>query len=120
MVISRFLMKNGLTHRVATHKAQRSPGEVRVEALSHLEVQVPRANNPSRHQGYVLNMDQMPIYHAMDQDVTIDFVGARTVNMRSAANDGQRVTIAVTVAASGRRVPSMVVFKGELLLIVLK
>ena len=120
MVISRFLMKYGLTHRVATHKAQRSPGEVRAEAISHLEVQVPQVNDPSRHQGYVLNMDQMPIYHAMDQDVTIDFVGARTVNMRSAANDGQRVTVAVTVAASGRRVPSMVVFKGELLLIVLK
>ena len=92
MAISRFLMKNGLTHRVATHKAQRSPGEVRAEAISHLEVQVPQVNDPSRHQGYVLNMDQMPIYHAMDQDVTIDFVGARTVNMRSAANNGQRVT----------------------------
>ena len=97
MAISRFLMKNGLTHRVATHKAQRAPGEVRVEALSHLEVQVPRANDPSCHQDFVLNMDQTPVYHAMDQDVTIDFVGARTINMRSTANDGQRITVAVTV-----------------------
>jgi len=120
MAISRFLMKNGLTQRVATHKAQRAPGEVRVEALSHLEVQVPRANDPSRHQDFVLNMDQTPVYHAMDQDVTIDFVGARTINMRSTANDGQRVTVAVTVAASGRRVPSMVVFKGEFIFIVSK
>ena len=56
----------------------------------------------------------------MDQDVTIDFVGVRTVNMRSTANDGQRVTVAVTVAASGRRVPSMVVFKGEFIFIVSK
>ena len=120
MAISRFLVKNGLTHRVATHKTQRAPGEVRAEALSHLKVQVPRANDPSRHQDYVLNMDQTPVYHAMDQDVTIDFVGARTVNMRSAANDGQRVTVAVTVAASERRVSSMVVFKGEFVLIVSK
>ena len=120
MAISRFLVKNGLTHRLATHKAQRAPGEVRAEALSHLEVQVPRANDPSRHQDFVLNMDQTPVYHAMDQDVTIDFVGVRTVNLRSAANDGQRVTVAVTVAASGRRVPSMVVFKGEFVSIVNK
>jgi hypothetical protein len=34
MAISRFLIKNGLTHHVATHKAQRAPGEVRAEALS--------------------------------------------------------------------------------------
>ena len=118
MAISRFLANNHLTHRLATHKAQRAPGEVRAEALSHLEVQVPRANDPSRHQDYVLNMDQTPVYHAMDQDVTIDWVGARTINMRSTANDGQRVTVAVTVAASGRRVPSMVVFKGEFVSIV--
>ena len=120
MAISRFLVKNGLTHRVATHKAQRAPGEVHAEALSHLEVQVPRANDPSRHQDFVLNMDKTPVYHAMDQDVTIDFVGVRTVNMRLTANDGQRVTVAVTVAASGRRVPSMVVFKGEFIFIVSK
>ena len=76
MVISCFLTKNGLTHRVATHKAQRLPGEVRAAALSHLEVQVPRANNPLRYQDYVLNMDQTPVYHSMDQDYTIDYVGA--------------------------------------------
>ena len=33
MAISRFLAKNNMTHRVATHKAQRCPGEVREEAL---------------------------------------------------------------------------------------
>ena len=44
-------------------------------------------------------MDQTPIYHAMDQDVTIDFVGAHTINMRSTANDGQLVTVAVTVTS---------------------
>ena len=65
-------------------------------------------------------MDQTPAYMAMDQEVTIDFVGAQTVNMRSAANDSQRVTVAVTLAASGRRIPSMVVFKGEFVFIVLK
>ena len=114
MAISRFLATNRLTHRVATHKAQRAPGEVRAEALAHLEVQVPRANDPSRHQDFVMNMDQTPIYHSMEGDKTIDAVGAKTVNLRSAANDGQRVTVAVIVTASGRRVESMIVFKGEL------
>jgi hypothetical protein len=104
MAISRFLTNNHLTHRVATHKAQRSPGEVRTEALSHLEVQVPRANDLCRHQDYVLNMDQTPCYHSMDGDITIDYVGVRTVNMRSAANDGQRITVAVTITASGRSI----------------
>ena len=58
-------------------------------------------------------MDQTPVYHSMEHNVTIDVVGARTINMRSAANNGQRVTVAATITASGRRVESMIVFKGK-------
>ncbi len=113
MVISRFLARNRLTHRVATHKAQREPGEVRGEALAHLEVQVPQVNDACCHQDFIMNMDQTLVYHSMGQKVTINFVGARTVNLRSSANDSQRVTVAVTITASGKRLTSMVVFKGE-------
>ena len=113
MSVSRFLTRNQLTHRVATHKAQRCPGEVRDEALAYLEVQVPRVNDSCRHQDFILNMDQTPVYQAMDEGVTIDFVGARTVNLRTSANDSQRVTVAVTIAASGKQLKSMIVFKGE-------
>ncbi len=113
MAISRFFARNRLTHHVATHKAQREPGEVRGEALAHLEVQVPRVNDACRHQDFILNMDQTLVYHSMGQEVTINFVGARTVNLRTSANDSQRVTVAVTITASGKRLTSMVVFKGE-------
>jgi hypothetical protein len=113
MVVSRFLARNQLTHRVATHVAQRCPGEVRIEALAHLEVQVPRVNDSCRHQDFILNMDQTPVYQAMDVGRTIDVVGARTVNLRTSANDSQRVTVAVTITASGKQLKSMIVFKGE-------
>ena len=101
-----------MTHRVATHKAQRCPGEVREEALAHLAEQIPRVNDGCRHRDFIMNMDQTPVYHSMEHNVTIDVVGARTINMRTAANDGQRVTVAVTITASGRQVESMIVFKG--------
>jgi len=113
MSVSRFLTRNQLTHRVATHKAQRCPGEVRNEALAYLEVQVPRVNDSCHHQDFILNMDQTPMYQAMAEGVTIDFVGARTVNLRTSANDSQRVTVAVTIAASGKQLKSMIIFKGE-------
>ena len=60
-------------------------------------------------------MDQTPVYQSMENNVTIDLVGARTrtINMRTAANDGQRVTVAATITASGRQVESMIVFKGK-------
>ena len=113
MAISRFLVKNNLTHRVATHKAQRCPGKVREEALAHLAEQIPRVNDGCRHRDFIMNMDQTPVYQVMDHNVTINVVGARTINMCTAANDGQRVTVAMTITASGRQVESMIVFKGK-------
>ncbi len=66
-----------------------------------------------RHQDFILNMDQTPIYQAMDEGRTIDVVGVHTVNLRTSANNSQHVTVAVTITASGKQLKSMIVFKGE-------
>jgi hypothetical protein len=55
-----------------------------------------------------MNMDQMPMFHAMDFKSMIDMVGACTVNLHAAASASKRVTV-----ASGRSVKSMVVFMGK-------
>ena len=112
--ISRFLAKHNLTHRVITHKAQRDPREVEREALEFLDYIRPRMADGSRHPDYIINMDQTPVWHAMDSSRTIDRVGVRNVSMRTSNNDSKRVTVAVSITASGRRVKTMVVFKGEI------
>ncbi len=113
MSISRFLSKNKLTHRVTTHQAQRDPREVEVEARDFLEYIRPRLADGSRHFDFIINMDQTAVNHAVEIKKTIDRVGERTINLRSSANDSKRVTVAVTITASGRRVKPMVVFKGK-------
>jgi hypothetical protein len=52
-------------HRVATHTAQRNPREVESEALDFLEYIRPCLEGSHRSPDYIINMDQMPIYHAM-------------------------------------------------------
>ena len=113
MSISRFMKKHRLVHRMATHKAQRHPSEVEGEALQFLECVRPILVESNRDPNFIYNMDQTPVQMAMDWKVTIDKVGARTVNLRTSASETKRVTVAVTLTASGRRVKSMVVFKGE-------
>ena len=114
--LSRFLAKNQLTHRVATHKAQRDPREVEKEALDFLEYIRPRLEGLHRSPDYIINMDQTPVYHAMCSGRTIDHVGSRTVNLHAlkGSADSKRVTVAVCITASGHQIKSMVVFKGEL------
>ncbi len=87
---------------------------MRDEALAYLEVQVPRVNDSCRHQDFILNMDQNPVYQAMDEGRTIDVVGTRTVNLCTSANDSQHITVTVTITVSGKQLKSMIVFKGEL------
>jgi hypothetical protein len=111
--ISRFMMKHRLVHRMATHKAQCHPSEVEGKALQFLGYIRPILQEQNRDPDYIINMDQTPVFHAMDFCTTIDRVGARTVNLRTSASDSKRVTVAVTVTALGRCVKQMVVFKGE-------
>jgi hypothetical protein len=113
MSISRFMKKHRLVHRMATHKAQRHPSEVEAEALQFLAYIRPILMEPNRDPNFIFNMDQTPVMMAVDSKITIDRVGVRTVNLRTSASDTKRVTVAVTLTASGRRMKSMVVFKGK-------
>ncbi len=111
--ISRSMMRHGLTHRMATHVAQYPPEKVYEEAKGHLEVMVPIVNDINRSPAFTWNMDQMPMWYAMTPQTTIEPRGSRTVNVRTATGDSKRVTVAVTITASGHLLPSMVVFKGS-------
>jgi hypothetical protein len=98
---------------MATHVAQRPPEQVYEEAQGHLEVSVPIVNDINRSPAFTLNMDQTPMWYAMTPKTTIEPRGSRTVNVRTATGDSKRVTVAVTITASGHQLPSMVVFKGS-------
>ncbi len=113
MAVSRVMAKNNLTHRMSTHAAQRPPEEVVQEALGYLEVIVPIVNDVNRSPEFTANMDQTPMWHAMSQKGTIDTIGKRTINVRTSVGDLKRVTVAVTITASGHQLPSMIVFKGK-------
>jgi hypothetical protein len=95
MSISHFMVRNHLTHRMATHKGQHHPSKVEGEVLQFLNVIRPVATAPTRHLDYVMNMDQTPMFHAMDFQSMIDTVGAHTVNLRTAASDTKHVTVTV-------------------------
>jgi hypothetical protein len=57
-------------------------------------------------------MDQTPVYFSMTPKGTLALKGARTVNARSSTSSTVRVTVAVTITASGDTLPFLLVFKG--------
>jgi len=68
---------------------------------------------PHRDMRYIINMDQTPVYFAMNAKRTIDVVGVKTVHMRTSTHDTKRATVAVSITGAGSVLPSMVIFKGK-------
>ena len=109
--IRRFVSSHGIVHRIHTHQSQRSIEEVRMQASDWI-VQA-RLRLFGRDPDFVLNMDQTPIFFSSIPKNTLETAGARTVNIRTSTTSTMRVSVAVTVTASGRKLPSMFVFKGK-------
>ncbi|KAI2509922.1 Pogo transposable element with KRAB domain [Fragilaria crotonensis] len=110
----RFVRTHGLVFRLGTRESQRSPTETAAEALDYMiSVARPKvADQPSRHQDYILNMDQTPIPFTYNNNKTLEVVGRRTVHIRKSTNDTKRATFAMTVTASGKILKPLLVFKG--------
>ena len=61
----------------------------------------------------ILNMDQTPIPYSYHASKTLELKGAKTVQARSSTSDTKRVTLAVTVTASGKMLTPFMIFKGQ-------
>ena len=55
---------------------------------------------------------QTPIPFTFNSKMTLDVVGARTVHVCKSTNDTKWATAAITVTASGKMLPPLLVFKG--------
>ena len=98
----------GLTHWSATHTAQKNFQETKDESLDFIVLmkeKVVRVNPED-----ILNMDQTPIPFLFHTKKTLKKMGSRTVNVRASATETKRVTLAVSVEASGWMLPPMLIF----------
>lgn len=109
-VVTRFTKTMGLTHRAATHTAQKNSDETQEESRHFIQMMKEKLvyYDPCD----VINMDQSPIPYSFHASRTLEMKGTKTVHVRSSTADTKRVTLAVTVDAAGKMLPPMLIFKG--------
>ncbi len=114
--VSRWMKNNNLTIRAGTHQGQALPQTVTSLATDFI-VNIARpavsVDQPHRHQDFIINMDQTPVFFSMHPTKSVDTVGNKTINIRIAKNGSQRATVAVGFTASGIQLRSMIIFKGN-------
>ena len=111
--VRQFLCSHRFVIRIKTYVSQRHPSETQEEGLDFVKFIRPRFVGRHRDPDYVLNMDQTPIFFSMTPGTTLEQVGARSANVRTLTSSTVRVTLAVTIAASGKTWTPMMVFKGK-------
>ena len=102
----------GLVHRLGTHESQKAPEETQTEVLDFMAVICPKLQLQCQSKAFILNMDQTPIPFTFNSKSTLEVVGARTVHVRKSTNDTKRATAAITITASGKMLPPLLIFKG--------
>ena len=102
----------GLVHCLGTHESQKAPKETQTGALDFMQVICPKLKLQCCNKAFILNMDQTPIPFTFNYKTTMEVVGARTVHVCKSTNDTKHATAAITVAASGKMPPLLLVFKG--------
>ena len=109
----RFTIAHRFAVQIKTHESQRPLAEVAEEARSFVESMKPIVSEARRDKRWIINMDQTPVFFSMTPNTSLDQVGARTINVRTSSGSTIRVTLAVTVTASGTTLPPLMVFKGK-------
>jgi hypothetical protein len=108
--ILRFTKTMGLSHRAATHTAQKIYQETMEESRHFTATMKDKVadKDPSD----IINMDQTPIPFSFHSTKTLENKGTTTFHVRASMSDTKRVTLAATADASGRMLPPMLIFKG--------
>jgi hypothetical protein len=99
--VQHFIAAHSIVHRVHTHQSQESIAAVQNKAKDWIKQMHPKLFGGNQDQFFIINMDQTPIFFCMLLKTTIEASGAQTVTVHIFTNSMVRVTVAVTVTASG-------------------
>jgi hypothetical protein len=111
--VKHFVCAYSFVYRTGTHLLQCKPEEVEAKAQDYMRLIHLFLIGPHCNLRFIINMDQMPVYFAMNAKITLEVVGRKTIHVRTSKNNNKRATVAVTITADGMVLPSMVIFKGK-------
>jgi hypothetical protein len=112
-IICRFLESNNLVIRSKTHQAQKCRSEMEATGQDFITSIVPRLQEVGRDQQFIINMDQTPIFFSMTPKTTLQTRGSKTVSVRTSSDSTKRITVAVSVTASGSMLPPLLIFNAK-------
>lgn len=108
-----FFQRNGITPRHRTTTAQKVPATVIPKLTSYLMY----LRSLRIKKGYQLSdigaMGETPVWLDMPADTTMDFVGNKSIPIRTTIHEKSRITVLLAAKANGHKLPPFIVFKEK-------
>lgn len=111
--VRRLLKSNNFSIRAKTHEAQRPLFQVQEEARTFLNLMKPTLLTANRHPDFILNMDQTAVFFSLVRRTTVQRSGTRTVSVRTSTSSTNRLTLSISITASGKVLMPLIVYKGK-------
>ena len=115
--VYKFLARNNLSVRRVTRVGQKLSGHLKEVKDDCCQALRQRMDVGGTLHGldphFFINMDQTAVYYEMKSSTTVDVVGKNTISCRDSGSNSKRVTVVLSVAADGTKLPPFVVFKGR-------
>ena len=106
----RFLKRNNLVFRRAGHIGQSLPKSIHTVVNGFLRDIIRARENMGigdQDLGRIVNMDETPIFFDMPETITIEVKGTKNVNISTFGNDKNRVSVILSIAGDGTKLPPL-------------
>ncbi|CAI7801125.1 unnamed protein product, partial [Closterium sp. NIES-54] len=110
---NRFHARWHLARRVKTKMGQKLATDCKAKVESFWEFLMRMRTLHDYPLDLIVNADQTPLFLEMPAERTIETKGARTVHVRTAGYEKERVTFMLAVTAGGLKLPPYVIFKRK-------
>ena len=111
--VYRFMKRYTLSFRSSTHIGQKMPENAVKEVKKFFKKVIKERVGYPYGLELICNMDETPIFLNMPPSKTIAKKGSKTVFIRSQNQEKVRISVLLTIAADGTKLPPFVIFKDK-------
>lgn len=108
-----FFRRHQITLRRKTTVSQKVPDVLAPKLLSYFLYVRSLRLKKQYSLDQIIAMDETPVWLDMPGETTVDFVGNKSIPLKSTGHEKMRVTVVLSAKANGTKLPPFIVFKGK-------
>lgn len=114
--IRRIISRNNLSFRKVSHIGEPLPNEA-VDLIYRFLSSIIHArrnlNIDDEHLNRIINCDETSVYYENPDTITVDINGHKEIILNTEGNENKKISVLLSIAGDGTKLPPLLIFKGE-------